>query len=199
MQTPSDAIPAFGRHSPSNDDHLRRPKDRSRPAFPEQRIAGLRPAYPERGNPGLRPASPEQRIAGLRPAYTEQRNPGLRPAPAYPERRSRELRPALPEQSIAGLRPAYPEQRNPGLRPALSEQRNRHLAPAPPPAPLAPPPAINSVGPHTAVLRYKTLCDGLMAEHRPTSQNDRDLRLKMHYRLEFLALPVGLPVSLPVF
>ncbi len=45
-------------------------------AYPEQRIAGLRPANPERRNARLRrpkedrlrPAFPEQRIAGLRPA-----------------------------------------------------------------------------------------------------------------------------------
>jgi hypothetical protein len=57
LQTPSDTIPAFGRHSPSNGDRLWLHKDRFRPAFPEQRIAGLRPGYPERRNPGLRPTS----------------------------------------------------------------------------------------------------------------------------------------------
>ena len=49
-------------------------------AFPEQRIASLRPANPERRIPGLRPAFPEQRIVGLRPAYPELRILGLRPA-----------------------------------------------------------------------------------------------------------------------
>jgi hypothetical protein len=53
LQMPSDAIPAVGRHSQSNGDRLRRPKDRLRPAFPEQRIAGLRPTNPKRRNPGL--------------------------------------------------------------------------------------------------------------------------------------------------
>ena len=56
LHTPSDAVSAFGRNSPSNAIcRLRRPKDRLRPAIPEQRIAGLRHAYPERRNPGLRP------------------------------------------------------------------------------------------------------------------------------------------------
>jgi hypothetical protein len=62
LQTPSDVIPAFARHSSSKDERLRWPK------------------YPERRNTGLRPAFPEQRIAGLRPANPEGRNPGLRPA-----------------------------------------------------------------------------------------------------------------------
>ena len=65
-----------------------------------------------------------------------------------PERRNPGLRPALPEQRIAGLWPAYPERRM-----TLTATCASTLAPAPPP----PAPAINSVGPHTAVLRYKFL------------------------------------------
>ena len=73
-------------------------------AFPAQRIAGPRPANPERRNPALRPALLEQS------------------GPKNPERRNTGLRPAFPEQSIAGLRPENPEGRNPGLRPAPLEQ-----------------------------------------------------------------------------
>jgi hypothetical protein len=150
-------------------------------AFPEQRIAGLRPAYPERRNPGIRPALPEQRFAGLRPAYPERRNRHLAPAPppapainsvgphtavlrykTAPQGLQHDIPPSNASQ-VYGLHtpsdaiPAFgrhsPEQRIAGLRPAYPERRNRHLVPAPPPAPYAP--AINSVGPHTAVLRYK--------------------------------------------
>jgi hypothetical protein len=122
---PSDAIPAFGRHSLSNASQAyglltpERGNRGLRQAFPEQRIAGLRPAYAERRNTGLRPAFPEQRIAGLRPAYPERRNPGLRPE--------------FPEQRIAGLRPAYPERRNPGLAAAARPVPQRPVAARPVP------------------------------------------------------------------
>ena len=62
------------------------------------------------------------------------------------------------------LNTAFHEQRIAGLWPAHPERRNRHLAPAPPPAP-----AIISVGPHTNVLTYNKTVP--QRPHTPSNAN----------------------------
>ena len=81
LQTPNDALP-------SNDDRLRRPKDRLRKtAFGRHSPSNASQAYglqtPSDALPSnddrLRPVFPEQRIVGLRPAYPKRRISDLRP------------------------------------------------------------------------------------------------------------------------
>ena len=94
LQTPSDVIPAFARHSSGKDDRLRRPK------------------YPERRNAGHWPAFTEQRIAGLRPA--RPRGTQSRHSSGTPRAKTTDFGGLnTPSDAIhAGLRPALPMQRN---------------------------------------------------------------------------------------
>jgi len=136
LQTPKDAISAYGRHSPSKDDRLRRSKDRLRR---HSRATHRRPtaAYPERRNPGLRPYSPSNasQAYGLHTRATQSRPHSRathrRPTACIPRATQSRLRrhspsnasqayglhapsdaiPAfagIPEKRIVGLRPAHP-------------------------------------------------------------------------------------------